>query len=283
MPLPPESRADGYEAFYRDFDTPLMRQVRREAYGEDIGQHSWVSVEELRTDIQRLAVTPASRFLDLGCGPGGPLAFVVANAGCLGTGIELSLSAVKVARARAAAMGIESRLSVRQGDLNEALALDAASFDAVIAIDVVLHLRDREGFFRRVAQLLANGGHFLFTDAGVVTGSLSSDEIRRRSVNGYTQFVAPGWNERLLAKAGLRMVESDDRTPSVHAVACARLDALLAHRAELEQLSGAPSVAAQQDYLEAVIDLAGRKALSRIMYLAEVAATTTALQPALPR
>ena len=31
------SRADGYEAFYRDFDSPLMGQLRREAYGEDIG------------------------------------------------------------------------------------------------------------------------------------------------------------------------------------------------------------------------------------------------------
>ena len=31
-----------------------MRQFRREAYGEDIGQHSWVDAKELRGDIQRL-------------------------------------------------------------------------------------------------------------------------------------------------------------------------------------------------------------------------------------
>ena len=30
-----DSRADGYESFYREFDLPLMRQLRREAYGED--------------------------------------------------------------------------------------------------------------------------------------------------------------------------------------------------------------------------------------------------------
>ena len=46
---PPQGlRADGYESFYREFDSPLMRQIRREAYGEDIGQHSWVGAEELR-------------------------------------------------------------------------------------------------------------------------------------------------------------------------------------------------------------------------------------------
>jgi hypothetical protein len=38
----------GYEATYREFDSPLMRQIRREAYGEDIGQHSWVGAAELR-------------------------------------------------------------------------------------------------------------------------------------------------------------------------------------------------------------------------------------------
>lgn len=276
MAVSPESRADGYEAFYRDFDSPLMRQVRREAYGEDIGQHSWVSAEELRADIRRLALTPASRFLDLGCGPCGPLAFVVANAGCRGTGIEISTSALRVGRVRAAALGIESLLSVQQGDLNEALPFAAASFDAVVAIDVVLHLRKREDFFQRVARLLANGGRFLFTDAGVVTGGLSNEEIHRRSVHGYTQFVAPGWNERLIVKAGLRLVESEDRTTSARTVARARLDALHAHRAELERLSGAVAVAAQQEYLEAVVDLSQRKALSRIMYLAELAAPRSA-------
>ena len=43
-----ELLADKYESFYREFDSPLMRKLRREAYGEDIGQHSWVSADELR-------------------------------------------------------------------------------------------------------------------------------------------------------------------------------------------------------------------------------------------
>ncbi len=58
MDTPEDSRADGYEPFYREFDSPLMRQLRREAYGEDIGQHSWVGAEELRRDIYRLNLSP---------------------------------------------------------------------------------------------------------------------------------------------------------------------------------------------------------------------------------
>lgn len=56
--------------------------------------------------------------------------------------------------------------------------------------------------------------------------------------------------------------------------ATGRLAAMHAHRAELEQLSGASSVSDQQDYLEALIDLSRRKAVSRFMYLAEAHAPT---------
>jgi SAM-dependent methyltransferase len=269
MTAPTESRADGYESFYREFDSPLMQQLRREAYGEDIGQHSWVSADELRGDIRRLKLTTSSRFLDLGCGPCGPLAFVIANAQCHGTGLELSPSALQVGRTRAAARGIESLFSVREADLNQPLPFEFSSFDAVVSLDVVLHLRDRGKFFDEVARLLPAGGRFLFTDAGVITGCVSNEDIRKRSVHGYTQFVVAGLNERLLASTGLSLVETEDRTASVLKNAKGRLAAMQAHRAALEQLSGASAVAGQQDYLETLIDLSERKAISRIMYLAE--------------
>jgi SAM-dependent methyltransferase len=122
-----ESPADGYESFYRDFDSPLMRQIRREAYGEDIGQHSWVDADELRGDIQRLVLSPSSRFLDLGCGPCGPLTFMLSAVGCRGTGVELSPSALQVGRASAASLGIDALLSIREADLNESLPFDPHS------------------------------------------------------------------------------------------------------------------------------------------------------------
>ena len=98
MRPPQKSRADGYESFYREFDSPLMRQIRCEAYGEDIGQHSWVGADELRGDIDRLKLSPSSRLVDLGCGPCGPLTFVLATVGCPGTGVEVSPSALRVGR-----------------------------------------------------------------------------------------------------------------------------------------------------------------------------------------
>ncbi|MEO8453486.1 MAG: hypothetical protein ABI647_27125 [Gemmatimonadota bacterium] len=63
--MPEQSPPKGYDQTYAAFDSSLMQRVRREAYGEDIGQHSWVTADELRSDLQRLGLTATSRLLDL--------------------------------------------------------------------------------------------------------------------------------------------------------------------------------------------------------------------------
>ncbi len=267
-----EPQADGYESFYREFDSPLMRRLRREAYGEDIGQHSWVGSEELRADIHRLGLTSSSRLLDLGCGPCGPLTFVVASVGCRATGLELSPSALKVGRQRAAVLGVDALVSTRQADLNQPLPFESGSFDAAMSLDVVLHVRDRSTLFLETSRSLSAEAKFLFTDAGVITGAVSNEEMRRRSPHGFTQFVVTGWNERLLERAGFRLLEVEDRTESVSRNASGRLAAMTAHRAELEQASGAAAFESQREYLETAIELSQRRALSRIMYLAQAPA-----------
>jgi hypothetical protein len=61
-----------YDDFYKAFESPIMRKVRSEAYGEDIGQHSWVSVDELRRDIALLGLSPARCCFPGGCSLGAP-------------------------------------------------------------------------------------------------------------------------------------------------------------------------------------------------------------------
>lgn len=231
--------AGNYESFYREFDSPRMRQFRRDAYGEDIGQHSWVDADELRGDIPRLGLSPSSRLLDLGCGPCGPLTFILASVGCHGVGLEQSPVALRIGRERATSLGIEALLSVQVADLNEPLPFEPHSFDAAISIDVILHLRDRQQLFLEVGKLLRPGGRFLVTNGGVLTGSVSNEEKCKRSFHGHTQFVA----------AGFWLIETENRTASAERNASARLAALQRHPAELEK---------QQEYLETVIELSRR-------------------------
>ena len=264
------SRAHGYDSLYEAFDSALMRQLRAESYAEDIGQHSWVTADELRGDITRLRLSPGSRFLDLGCGPGGPLTFVLRCVGCHGTGIELSAPALSRAEARAAELGVAHLATLHPADLSERIPFPERTFDAAMSLDVVLHLRDREAFYREVARTLVPGGRLLITDAGVLTGAMSSEEARLRSVHGFTQFTAPGFNQRMLEQSGFRLLEVEDRTLSTLQVATGRLSAMMAHREELVRAGGSSEFELQRGYLETVIELSRRGAVSRRMYLAEV-------------
>jgi len=65
------------------------------------------------------------------------------------------------------------------------------------------------------------------------------------------------------------VIERNDRTASLLKTATGRLAARLAHRAELEQLEGTDYFERQQRYLETVVALSQRGALSRMSYLAE--------------
>jgi SAM-dependent methyltransferase len=258
-----------YDKLYEHFDSPLMRQLRAEAYGQDIGQHSWVTAEELLADIPKLKLSPESHFLDLGCGPAGPLTYISAQTKCQAIGLDVSANAIAAARDRAASLGLSDKITLQQADLNEPLPFPDAHFQAVVSIDVVLHLRDRAAVFCEVARVLVPGGRFLFTDAGVITGPVSSEEIQSRTPHGYAQFVPPNVNEQLLERANFRLIERSDRTPNLLKSAAGRLAARESRRIELEKLEGSPIFLRQQQYLQTVLALAQRAALSRIMYLAE--------------
>jgi SAM-dependent methyltransferase len=265
-----ENAGRGYDDLYKAFDSDLMRRLRAEAYGSDIGQHSWVTETDLREDIAALGLTRASAVLDLGCGPGGPLTYIASKIGCRAVGADCSASAITAGRSRIASMGLADRVSLHEWDLDEPIPVADRSFDAVLSLDVMLHLRDRGAVFREVARVLRPQGRFLFTDAGVVTGVVTEDEARRRAIHGYTRLEPAGLNERLIQESGLALLRAEDRTDGLLKNATGRLAARLAHRTELEHHEGAAFFDREQAYLETVITLANRGALARRMYLVEV-------------
>src|SRR6267143_5341712 len=250
-----------YDKLYEHFDSPLMRQIRAEAYGQDIGQHSWVTAEELLADIPKLKLSPESRLLDLGCGPAGPLTYISGQTKCQAVGLDVSANAIAAARDRAASLGLSEQIILQQADLNESLPFADARFDAVVSIDVILHLRDRAAIFEEVARVLAPAGRFLFTDAGVITGPVSSEEIQRRTPHGYAQFVPPGVNEQLLERAGFRVTDRTDLTDTMIKSAAGRLAARTSHESELENLECRSTFERQQKYLKTAQTLAERGAL----------------------
>ncbi|MFN3569144.1 MAG: methionine biosynthesis protein MetW [Polaromonas sp.] len=99
--------------------------------------------------IARL-VPPGSRVLDLGCGDGAMLDHLVRERGCTGYGVEIADANIQACVARG--------VNVIQLNLDEGLAMFGdASFDVVLQIDTLQHLRNAEIMLRETARVGRTG------------------------------------------------------------------------------------------------------------------------------
>src|SRR5271169_1889590 len=100
--LPP---AGHYNANYGNFQTELYEQIRHEAFGEDIGQNSWLTSDEQDRFLQWLELSPRKTLLDVACGAGGPALRIAVITGCSVVGIDFHQHAVTTAKSLAAQRG----------------------------------------------------------------------------------------------------------------------------------------------------------------------------------
>jgi 2-polyprenyl-3-methyl-5-hydroxy-6-metoxy-1,4-benzoquinol methylase len=115
----------------------------------------------LYLDALARLVRPKAHLLEIGCGQGEVLV-EAHKRGFTVSGIEISSHAAGVANSRL------REQAVCVGSLDQA-ALPAGRFDAILAADVIEHVRDPKAFLSRVHQLLIPGGTVL-----LVTPSLDS-------------------------------------------------------------------------------------------------------------
>lgn len=101
-----------------------------------------------RRDLEVIAdlVPAGARVLDLGCGSGELLAHLQRHKGCTGYGIEIADANVL--------SSVQRGVNVIQLNLDEGLALfDDASFDVVLQLDTLQHLRNTAHMLRETARV----------------------------------------------------------------------------------------------------------------------------------
>ncbi|HEY0738800.1 MAG TPA: class I SAM-dependent methyltransferase [Herpetosiphonaceae bacterium] len=262
-------QVDLYENTYGSFAERVLTTVRRETFGEDIGQNSWLTVDELRRFLAWLDLTVTAQILDVGCGSGGPALFIARATGCRVTGIDETPQAIATATQAAHAAGLSQSLRFQVADANAPLPWPSATFDAILCIDAINHLADRRRVLQEWRRVLKPGGRVLFTDPVVVTGALANDEIAVRSSIGHFVFVPRGENERQLEAVGFRVLRCEDVTENAAQIAHRWQQARERHRAEVVQLEGEERFAGLQAFFAMVHRLSNERRLSRLAFVGQ--------------
>jgi cyclopropane fatty-acyl-phospholipid synthase-like methyltransferase len=278
--LPP---AGHYNANYGNFHTELYAQVRREAFGEDIGQNSWLTSDEQDRFLEWLDLSPGKTLLDVACGAGGPALRIVASTGCSVVGIDVHEEAITTASSLAAQRGLAELAEFRPTDATGPLPFSDATFDAITCIDAINHFSDRSRVIAEWTRLLKVGGRLLFTDPITLTGALTNAEIATRSSAGFYLFVPHGYDERVTEQCGLRLLVCQDVTTNMAKVAEARRAARASRSVALRKIEGDQAYDNQQEFLAVAARVAREGRLSRFVYVAEKLNRVSIFEPKRPK
>jgi ubiquinone/menaquinone biosynthesis C-methylase UbiE len=259
---------DLYGTAYGNFATHALQEVRRETYGEDFGQSSWVTAAEYRRFFRLLQLSSTDHVLDVGCGSGGPALFLAREVGCRVTGVDINEAGIRTGRALARQASAQDRVEFRHADVRQPLPFPDETFDAIVCLDVLCHLPNRGRLFGDWLRVVRPGGRILVTDPVVVTGLVTNEEFATRSSTGYFEFAPPRVNEWLLQEAGFDLLLSEDVTDDEVEVSRRWHAARQRRAAELTRLEGEETFAGLQRFLATVHRLTRERRMSRSLYLA---------------
>jgi SAM-dependent methyltransferase len=216
-----------------------LRRARVSAYppGEFVEQESFMLAGEIGALARRAGIAPGVSVLDLCCGVAGPGRLIAREQGCTYLGVDLSASAIDIARALAG--DLPCRFEVARIP-----PLPHGPFDAVLLFETMLAFPEKGVLLEEVSRALAAGGRFAFT---IEEGLPLTDSEREAMPDADTVWLTP-LREMLgcLEHSGLVVRWQRDLTRSHHAVADSLIEAFAAD---------APNIAAQ----------IGRRALEELL------------------
>jgi ubiquinone/menaquinone biosynthesis C-methylase UbiE len=263
------ANVDLYNNAYGHYGEDVYRQIRLETYGEDLGQTSWVTTEESAAIPRMLHLTADSQVLEIGCGSGRYALQIGQTIGCHVLGVDINEPGVRTATELAAKENLSERVKFALCDASKPLTYEDGQFDAVFSNDVLCHIPERPRLLKELFRVLHTGGRFLFSDALVIGGLISHQEIAIRSSIGYYVYSPPGENERLLDQAGFQLLKVEDTSEKAAAIAERWFQARREQHDALVALEGEENFAGLQKFLSTVHALTGEKRLRRYLYLAE--------------
>jgi 2-polyprenyl-6-hydroxyphenyl methylase/3-demethylubiquinone-9 3-methyltransferase len=170
-----------------------------------------VRVSYIRNTIATRGTFEGARILDIGCG-GGILCEPLARMGAEMTGIDPAPGNIGIAQAHAAPQNltIEYRAATA-----EALVAEGASFDAVLAMEVIEHVPDQAVFVATACALVRPGGLLIMSTLNRTLKSfalaiIGAEYVLRwlpKGTHKWERFVTPDELARMMRRNGLRVTD----------------------------------------------------------------------------
>jgi ubiquinone/menaquinone biosynthesis C-methylase UbiE len=216
-----------------------------------------------------LKLSDKSSVLEIGCGSGGYAVHLAKSVGCRIVGLDINAEGVRNANLLAEQAKLGARVGFQQFDVSQPLPQKDDTFDAVYSNDVLCHVRHRVQVFTNLFRVLKPGGRFLFSDALVIGGLVSHEEIATRSSIGMYSFSPPGENERLIKQAGFKLLEARDTTESATSLSKRWHDARNKRKSALVANETETNFIGLQRFLTCVHSLTSERRLLRFLYVME--------------
>jgi len=263
------ANVDLYDSSYGNYGLTTYGEIRLETYGEDYGQTSWVTTAESHEIPELLRLSDKSSVLEIGCGSGGYAVHLAKSVGCRIVGLDINAEGVRNANVLAKQAEVGARAGFQQFDVSQPLSEKDDTFDAVYSNDVLCHIQHRAQVLADLFRVLKPRGRFLFSDALVIGGLVSHEEIATRSSIGMYFFSPPGENERLIKHAGFKLLEARDTTESAATLAKRWHDARNKRKSALAAIETEANFVGLQRFLTCVHSLTSERRLLRFLYVLE--------------
>lgn len=179
---------------------------------------------EILALAREAGVAPGIDVLDLCCGIAGPGRFITAQLGCSYLGVDLSSSAIDIARQRA--RGLPCRFEVARIP-----PIPPGSFDVVLLFETMLAFPEKDVLLREISGALKPGRRFAFT---IEVGPPLTEVERSRMPDADTVWLTP-LPEILecLRCVGLVVRWEEDYSRSHRAIADSLIEAFAADAANI--------------------------------------------------
>lgn len=262
------NQVDLYNSTYGNFQEQVLSEIRRETYGEDIGQNSWITTDEYDAFYSWLNLSAGDHVLEVASGSGGPALYLAKKFKCRITGLDINEEGIKTANQQALnAKIIDAEFQL--ANVDQRLPFDDGTFDAVMCVDSMNHFRDRLGYLREWHRVLKTGKCALFTDPVVITGPVSNEELAARSSIGFFLFVPIEVTRNLIKEAGFKLIRCEDVTGNIELTSGRWHVSRQKHREDLIRIEGEERFEGLQKFLSTVHKLTSERRLSRFVFLAE--------------